>query len=118
VKFGVWCIVCARRIAGPIFCNETINFERYLQVILGQFFALLTVGKILYGWLQQDSATAQTARIFMQTLFDVFGDRIINRGIWPARSPGHLVILFLVLFEGHNLLQLPPKGRRTKRKYS
>jgi hypothetical protein len=87
VQVGVWCAVSARRIAGPVFFNKTINFERYVQVILGQFFSQLTEGERLYGWLQQDSATAQTARLSVQALFNVFGDRNISRGIWPARSP-------------------------------
>jgi hypothetical protein len=40
----------------------------------------------LYGWFQQDSVTAHTARIFMQASSDVFEDRIISSGIWTARS--------------------------------
>jgi hypothetical protein len=38
--------------------NETINCERYVQVILGQFFSELTEEERFYGWFQQDSATA------------------------------------------------------------
>jgi hypothetical protein len=34
---GVWCDVSARRIVGPVFFNNTMNCERYVQVILGQF---------------------------------------------------------------------------------
>jgi hypothetical protein len=55
--------------------------------ILGHFFPELTEEERLYGWLQQDSATAHTARMSMQALSDVFGDRIMSSGIWPARSP-------------------------------
>jgi hypothetical protein len=40
-----------------------------------------------YGWFQNDSATAHTARMFMQALSSVFGDRIISSGVWPACSP-------------------------------
>jgi hypothetical protein len=42
-----------------LFFKETINCERYVQVILGQFFPELTEEERLYGWFQQDSATAQ-----------------------------------------------------------
>jgi hypothetical protein len=35
---------------------------------------------------QQDSNTAHGARMCMQALSDVFGDRIISSGIWSARS--------------------------------
>jgi hypothetical protein len=56
--------------------SETINCKRYAQVILGQFFSELTEEGSLCGWFQQDSATAYTARMSMQALSDVFGDRI------------------------------------------
>jgi hypothetical protein len=35
VKVGVWSAVSARRIVGSVFFNETVNWERYVQVILG-----------------------------------------------------------------------------------
>jgi hypothetical protein len=38
VKVGVWCAVGARRIFGPVIFKETINCERYVQIILRQFF--------------------------------------------------------------------------------
>jgi hypothetical protein len=56
MQVGVWCAVNARKIVGIIFFNETINCERYVQVILGQFLPD-------YGWFQQDSATAHTAHM-------------------------------------------------------
>jgi hypothetical protein len=68
-----------------LFLNETINCERYVQVILGQFFPEVTEEKGLYGWFQQDSTTAHTAPMSMQALFDVFRDSIISSGIWPSR---------------------------------
>jgi hypothetical protein len=55
--------------------------ERYIQVILRHFFSELTEEERLYGWFQQDSATAQTAHMSMQALSDVFRDRIISSGI-------------------------------------
>jgi hypothetical protein len=87
VKVGVWYAVSARRIVGPVFFNEILNCERYVQVILGQFFPELTEEERLYGWFQQDSVTAHTAHtISMQALSNVLGDRIISCGIWPACS--------------------------------
>jgi hypothetical protein len=85
VKVGVWCAVIARRIVGPVF-NETINCERSVQVILGKFFSELTEER-LYGWFQQDPATAHTAHMSVQALSDVFGERIISSDIWTERSP-------------------------------
>jgi hypothetical protein len=74
------------------FFNKTINCERYVQVILGQFYPELTEEERLYGRFQQDLATAHTACMSMQALSDVFGDRI-SSGIWPNVHP----ILVLVI---------------------
>jgi hypothetical protein len=81
---------------GAVFFNETINCERYVQVILGQLFSELTEEERLYGWFQQDSATAHTAHMSVQSLSDVLGNRIISSGIWPASSPdlNHCDFLF------------------------
>jgi hypothetical protein len=87
LKVGVWCSVSARRLLYPCSFNETVNCERYVHVIHGQLFPELTEEERLYGWFQQDSATVHSARMSMQALSDVFGDRIISSGIWPARSP-------------------------------
>jgi hypothetical protein len=79
------------------FYNKKINFERYVQVILGQFFPGLTNEERLYGWFQQDSATACTAFMSIQALSNLFGDRIISSGIWPAHSPNLNSCNFLLL---------------------
>jgi hypothetical protein len=67
--------------------NETINCERYVPVILGQFPSELTEEERPYGRFQQDSATAHIARMPMQALSNVFGVRSISSDIWPAHSP-------------------------------
>jgi hypothetical protein len=71
-----------------VFFKERINCERYVHIILGQFLLELTEEERLYGWFQQDSATVHTARMSMQALSDVFGDRIFSSGTKPARSSG------------------------------
>jgi hypothetical protein len=70
-----------------MFFKETINCERYVWVILRQFFSELTEEERVYGWFLQDSATAHTARMSMQALSGVFGDRINSSDIWPEGSP-------------------------------
>jgi hypothetical protein len=85
-KVGGWCAVSARRIAGPAFFNETINCKIYAQVSHGQFCTELIEEERFYGWFQHDSVTAHTACISMQTLFDVFGDRITSSDILSACS--------------------------------
>jgi hypothetical protein len=49
-----------------------------------QILKILTEEEKPYGWFQQDSATACTST---QALSDVFRDRNISNGIWPAHSP-------------------------------
>jgi hypothetical protein len=80
-------VLFVRGLLYPCFLKEIINSESYVQDFLGQSSPELTEAERLYGWFQQDSATAHIARISMQALSEVFGDRIISSGIWPARSP-------------------------------
>jgi hypothetical protein len=51
-KFGVWCALSARRIVVPVVVNQTIGCEKYVQVILGQFFPELTEEERLCRWFQ------------------------------------------------------------------
>jgi hypothetical protein len=77
----------ARRISRSAFFNRTVTCERYVQVILEQFFPELTEEKSFYGWFQQDSATAHIACMSMQALSDTFRDRNISTAIWQTHSP-------------------------------
>jgi hypothetical protein len=87
LKVGVWCAISARRIIGPVFFHETINSERYVRLILSPFFDQLTDEEKSYGHFMQDNATAHTANNSMVALDEVFGERVISRGLWPPRSP-------------------------------
>jgi hypothetical protein len=86
-KICVWCAISARRIIGPIFYDNTVNAARYVNNIRSPFFVKLTAEERLYGVFQQDSATANTAYVSSEALREVFGDRMISRGLWPPRSP-------------------------------
>jgi hypothetical protein len=74
-----------------VYFNKTVNCERYVQVILGQFFPELTEEERLHGWFQQYSAAAHTASMSMQALSDVFGDKIVCSDI------GQHIHLILIL---------------------
>jgi hypothetical protein len=88
IKVGVWYAVSARRVIGPIFFEDTVNSDRYVSDILEPFFQELTDEETRYGYFQQDSTTALTARNSMQRLRDAFDDeQIISQGLWPPRSP-------------------------------
>jgi hypothetical protein len=45
VKICVWCAISARTIVEPMFFNEKINCERYVQVILRHFFPEIKMKK-------------------------------------------------------------------------
>jgi hypothetical protein len=64
-----------------VFFNETINWERYVQVILWQFFSELTDEKDSIAGFSKTQLLPT-----LQALSDDFGDRIISSGIWSARS--------------------------------
>jgi inhibitor of nuclear factor kappa-B kinase subunit alpha len=72
---------------GPIFFEDTINSQRYILSILRPFFELRNEHDRRFAFFQQDSATPHTARDSVEELRQVFGDRIVSRGLWPARSP-------------------------------
>jgi len=86
-KVGVWCAISRTRLIGPIFFNNTVNSERYINDILHPFFEQLTDNEKQNGTFQQDNATAHTAYASLAALEEVFEDRVISRGRWPARSP-------------------------------
>jgi hypothetical protein len=83
VKVGVLCIVKRKD------CCTCVLTKQLRKLCTGHSRAILSrvkEKKTLPGF-NQGSATALTASISMQTLSDVFGDKIISSGIWPARSP-------------------------------
>ena len=86
-KVGVWCAVNADRIIGPIFFEETINGQRYRDVIIRPFLEYLCDIECTKAYFQQDSATAHTADLSLQLIREIFEDRVISKGLWPPRSP-------------------------------
>jgi hypothetical protein len=86
-QVGVWCAISRMLIIGPIFFNHTIKAESYRTDILEPFLGHLTEREIEEACLEQDGANAHTASSSLQFLEDIFGNRIISRGIWPALSP-------------------------------
>lgn len=85
-KIGMWVAISRRRIIGPIFFRHTINGERY-RTILQQALEVMHDDEVQHGYFQQDGATAHTAVATLQYLREFYDDRLISRGVWPARSP-------------------------------
>jgi hypothetical protein len=55
--------------------------------ILEPFFQTLTEEEKQYAYFQQDNVTAHTSQHSMEALLELFGERIIGRGLWPPRFP-------------------------------
>jgi hypothetical protein len=89
---GVWCAIRATRITGPTFYEGTLDAQRYINEILNPFFINLAAAEEIFGYFMQDGATPHTAKEAIRALRGVFGerngeDRIINKGLWPPKSP-------------------------------
>jgi AraC-like DNA-binding protein len=85
IKVGVWAAMSATRIF-IVFFDCTVNAVVY-QRFLDEFATTFTENDIYNGWFQQDNATAHTARTSMNHVRMYFGERVISKGLWPARSP-------------------------------
>jgi hypothetical protein len=85
-----WCLVCCKCKKDYWICvfNETINCERFVYIILGQFFPEITEEERLSGWFRQDSVLPTLHVCLCKALSDVFRDSIISSSIWPARPSG------------------------------
>jgi len=66
-KIGVWCDISRRQIIGPIYFEQTVTTEVYLQ-IFNKFVSQLTDDELTTGYYQQDSATCHTANASMQEI--------------------------------------------------
>jgi hypothetical protein len=79
------CCKCKKDCWACVF-NETINYKRYVQVTLGQFFPELTEEERLWQVLARLSYYPHCTYVYAG-LSDVYREGIISSGIWPAHSP-------------------------------
>jgi hypothetical protein len=66
-----------------------INGERYRAEILTPFLNELHDDELIYGYFQQDGATAHTTGATINFLSNFYADRLISRNTlnnWPPRS--------------------------------
>lgn len=90
-RVTVWAGVARWGIVGPYFFTETINKERYIEMI-NEFLLpfLRRLRRVRRTWFQQDGATCHTAKETIAVLKKAFGNRILSRNTnfaWPPRSP-------------------------------
>jgi hypothetical protein len=74
--------VSHHRIVWPVFFENTINSECYIDIIY-EFLSNITEEEIAKTWFQQDSATCHTVWATMLELSLLFRDHIILKGLWP-----------------------------------
>ena len=67
-----------RREVGPRFFSETLNSQRYCDIIVYPFIVQLKEDEINNAYFQQAGSTAHTAQKSM-ALLDEFADRIISK---------------------------------------
>jgi hypothetical protein len=84
-KIGVWSAMSSRRIFF-LFFEQTVTGEVYRNFI-HEFVATFSEEEVFSAWFQQDNAPAHTANATLKYLEEFFGERIISKGMWPARSP-------------------------------
>ncbi|XP_069695687.1 uncharacterized protein [Periplaneta americana] len=85
-KVGVWCVISAKRIIGPIFLHKAVNDDQYQALILDRFFPQLTEEERRYGVFQENRARAHPAATSLRAIVDIFDERLISE-LWPVRSP-------------------------------
>ena len=86
-KIGVWVAFSRARIVGPIFFETTVDSNVYCSEIIFPFIAQLNENEINQCFFQQDNATAHTSNHTLKFLNELFGERIISKGLWLPRSP-------------------------------
>lgn len=95
-RFGinVWMGILGNRLLGPVMYEETLNGERYLNLLRTYVSNYLDnnipLNQLQHLWWQQDGAPAHNAAVVSNYLNQEFPNRWIgNRGVieWPARSP-------------------------------
>jgi hypothetical protein len=60
LKVGVWCLISRWRIIGPIFVEETVNTQVYMN-IFNRFVNQLDDEELQHGFFQQDGAICRTS---------------------------------------------------------
>lgn len=84
-KVGVWAAMSGERIYFSFF-EGRVNSDVYCSFI-DRFVVTLTETEKRYAWFQQDNATAHTSGKTCQHLTKIFGKRMIDKQLFPPRSP-------------------------------
>lgn len=84
----VWCAISAKRIFGPFYFEESVKKENYLEMLQTFFWPkLLRTADYKKYYFQQDGAAAHTSNIVQSWCTSKFGEKFLNKEMWPPRSP-------------------------------
>jgi hypothetical protein len=88
-KIGIWCTISTNCITWPIFYEEILDTQRYINEILNPFFVNLAPAEERFGHFMQDGATPHTAKETIQAVRGVLMGRVelLARVCWPPISP-------------------------------
>ena len=67
--------------------ETTVDSNVYCSEIIFPFIAQLNENEINQCFFQQDNVTAHTSNHTLKFLNELFGERIISKGLWPPLSP-------------------------------
>jgi hypothetical protein len=85
-RITVWVAISSHGLLGPIFCEETVNSERYLSMLRNTFVPhlLVTSLPLQSQCFMQDGARPQAANVVLDFLHDTLDSRVVwNR--FPGR---------------------------------
>lgn len=89
-KVTVWCGITSSQVVGPFFLRNTMNGERYLEMLQDRVWPVISQWNNPQLHFMQDGAPAHFANDVREWLHDHFPGRWIGRRgahEWPARSP-------------------------------
>lgn len=87
-KVLVWCAISAKRIFGPYYFEDYVNQHNYLNMLNSFFWPkVLKTAEYEKYYFQQDGARPHTATAVQTWLYDKFGQKFVDKDLWPPRSP-------------------------------
>ncbi|PSN46793.1 hypothetical protein C0J52_11179 [Blattella germanica] len=89
-KLKVWCGITSSKVVGAFFLRNTLNGERYLEMLQDRVWPVISQRNNPQLHLMQDGAPTHFANVVCDWLHDHFPGRWIGRRgaqEWPARKP-------------------------------
>jgi hypothetical protein len=84
-EIGVWCSTNTDGVIGLTFFRHTVKFERYVEQVLCPFSSSYQMNTIMHSC--DKTGVSHTARMYVDTLREVFGDGIVSNSLWSSCSP-------------------------------